>query len=197
MNKNVIGLVGYARSGKDTVAKFMFEYGGYCRIASADPIKGMIYTLMLHLGFYTAEKRYPGWKREFVERHKETELMPGFTIRHALQTLGTEWGRDLGHPDIWVQCSIAKTKQYLHPIPGTGKEPSKVVWTDVRFFNEADAIRELGGQLWYVDRGGPGEVGTTHESEAHIENLREHCLQVIDNTGTLEQLESIVKELIS
>ena len=35
----LIGLTGKARSGKDTVANYLFNQHGYTRIAFADPVK--------------------------------------------------------------------------------------------------------------------------------------------------------------
>ena len=38
----VIGLSGYASSGKDTVAQFLIEEHGFEKIAFADPIRNML-----------------------------------------------------------------------------------------------------------------------------------------------------------
>ena len=68
-----------------------------------------------------------------------------------------------------------------------------VVIDDVRFPNEADMIRRLGGELWLVDRPGTAYEGG-HAIEGALVDLMPDA--VINNSGTLEDLQEIVHGLL-
>jgi hypothetical protein len=59
--------------------------------------------------------------------------------------------------------------------------------TDVRFPNEAKAIREAGGEVWAVLRPSRG-IDIAHESEQYVEQLIQDADQLIFNTGSLFDL---------
>lgn len=113
---------------------------------------------------------------------KELPLtLPGgikVTPRRLLETLGTDWGRDTVHPDLWVSLTMrrvdaAKPSQRPIAICGT------------RFPNEVAAIRERGGEVWWIERPGVG-VGTVHTSGSRIGPA--DCDAIISNDGTLDDL---------
>jgi hypothetical protein len=87
-----------------------------------------------------------------------TPFLNGQTPRHAMQTLGTEWGRKLIHPDIWVDATMRAAEQF-----------DKVVIPDVRFPNEVAAVTNRGGWVYRITR--PGVEQDDHESEALIDTL--------------------------
>jgi hypothetical protein len=82
-------------------------------------------------------------------------LLCGATPRHAMQALGSEWGRNLIHPDLWVTLWREKAYQSKAPL---------IVADDVRFANEAATVLALGGTLLRVRRhdapGGEAAEGT-------------------------------------
>jgi hypothetical protein len=88
--------------------------------------------------------------------------------------LGTEWGRDLIHPDIWVIAARAQIERY---------GDADIVFDDVRFENEASMIRELGGLIIHVDRLG-NDDNDRHRSEDGIYD--QTADRFIDNDGDLE-----------
>ena len=88
-NITVIGLLGYTKSGKTTLAKQLEEHLGFVRINSADPLKAM-----LAAGFGLTEKELDGDLRD-----KPCEELMGATPRYALQTLGKDWLR-LINPEL-------------------------------------------------------------------------------------------------
>jgi hypothetical protein len=145
----IIGLTGLAGSGKDAVADALVAWHGFFKIALADPMK-------------EACQRWFGWSDEDLWGPSENRNRPdarwgGLTPRRALQTLGTEWGRAL-HPDVWIEQALRVMR---------GSRDCFVI-PDVRFANEADAIRRAGGRVVRVLRAGaglPGEAGA-HASEA-------------------------------
>lgn len=132
---NVIGLKGKARVGKSTAANYLMNRG-YTRTAFAGPLKLMLTTLLCHAGVHPdeAERMVSGDLKEVP-----TEILSGRTPREAMQTLGTEWGRSL-HPDFWVNIWKSSVERYrkLGAL-------EKVCVDDMRFPNEAKAVREMGG----------------------------------------------------
>jgi hypothetical protein len=95
-----------------------------------------------------------------------------------MQTLGTEWGRACIHPDFWVMIARAETQRIM-------ADDRSVVIDDVRFPNEAAMIRDLGGELWRIDRPGVTYSGD-HSSEGGLEDITTD--RVIANDGTIAQL---------
>ena len=81
--------------------------------------------------------------------------------------------------DFWVNAAIDSIE-----------DGSKVVVSDVRYPNEADAIKKLGGQVWRVVRPGFGPAND-HESE-HAMTDYKFDVQITNDSG-LEFLYSSVK----
>jgi len=105
------------------------------------------------------------------------------TPRLILQILGTEGGRDVIHPNIWVNATL-----------GDLRETDHVIVTDVRFPNEVEGIKRKGGKVIKIIR--PSVVSTsTHASETSLNNYTDWDY-VIVNDGTLEDLEKKVKEML-
>lgn len=178
-----IGLVGRARSGKDTVALHLVERHGHTRVAFADRMRdavealnptirldvdGLQWTCPLATGL----KMY-GW--EGLKQYSPD-------IRGYLQRMGTEVGRDMFGANFWVEQALTVASQYEH-----------VVFSDVRYPNEADIIHAKGGILWRVEREGI-EKSDAHTSESLIETIKVDS--VIKNNGTLEELFTKVDKLM-
>lgn len=145
---HLVGLTGKAGSGKDTFAKFLQKQDVYRKVAFADTIKDMLCVML-------------GVTREKLEdrKYKEATNLDLLTSpRYMLQTLGTEWGRELIHKDIWNILTKRKIEHYL--------QYRNVVVTDVRFDNEADMIRSKGGVIVHMLRNDSNKMD--HASEAGI-----------------------------
>lgn len=160
----VIGVIGVAGSGKTVVAKHLIERYGFSRKRFAEPLKRM-----LKLGLGLTDEEIDG-----AGKQKALEQFGGCTPRHIMQTLGTDWGRRMIHSDIWV--NVWKRDAYA-----TG---GLVVVDDVRFPNEAAAVRELGGTLWRVYR--PGLVTMDHASERSQKSIQEDHL--LNNATSIPDL---------
>ena len=168
MRYPLIGITGPARSGKDTAADLIVAAVGGYRYAFADPLRAM---LRVGLGI-DLDTAY--WKE-----HKEKPIpaFGGKSPRQMLQTLGTEWGREMVDGDLWVTLARA---QLLARGPG-------MVVSDARFLNEALFIRRIGGKLIHIRRKAAAPIAA-HKSENGIEVAPEDI--VIDNDGTLEDLQA-------
>jgi hypothetical protein len=167
----IIGLCGLAGSGKDEVAAILSRCHHFAAISFAGPI-------------YKAVSEITGLS-PLQLKHREAKEQPiawlGKSPRELLQTLGTEWGRQMVRDDIWIRIAMRRAAECT-------QEGWNVAVTDVRFANEAEAIEAVGGQVWRVERPGAGLGGAAgeHASEAGIPDHLVH--QVIRNVGTLDDL---------
>ena len=167
---DLIGLYSPApQSGKTTLANALVTAHGYHRVAFADPLKAMTCRFLESLGYRQDEAE----RLVHVDKAATIPAL-GVTARHLLQTLGTEWGRSCVAPDVWLKCWAATA--VAHP---------KVVADDVRFWNEAELIRSLGGEVWLIIR--PGKTDTSgHPSEGGLDGWEFD--RVIHNDGTAEEM---------
>lgn len=165
----IVGLSGYARSGKDTVAGLLLDYE---RRAFADAIRQALYVLNPYLGNNLTVA-------DLVDEYGWEVAKSDSEVRRLLQVLGTEVGRKMIHNDIWVTMA---TKD-LNP-------DDKVVFADVRFPNEAQAIKDLGGQIWRVNRP-EAEPVNAHTSETAMNDWPFDA--ILTNDGTLEDLQGQVE----
>lgn len=173
----IIGLAGFAQSGKDTAAGFLKERG-YQRLAFADILRQAVYELDpvivadTYGGTFSAKEVIDeiGWE-EAKSNHPE--------VRRLLQVLGTEVGRKLLGPDIWVDKVFA---QMTDP-------DGKYVITDVRFSNEVHAIDKARGCVVKIDRPGVGPVNA-HISDQGIAD--DNCCVVVHNIGSLTDLRTSI-----
>ena len=137
----LVGLSGYGQSGKDTAAAFMSEYG-FARLAFADPLKAVAVECSTALRALVGEY---GW--EYVKReHPEHRVF--------LQHLGVAVREHVAE-DAWVQACLRQVQP-----------DRRYVITDVRFPNEAEAIKALGGVIVRVHRPGVGAVNAHHSETA-------------------------------
>lgn len=148
---NLIGLIGKARSGKDTAANYLQMLHGYNRYAFAEPIKDMI----------SAAFGYQIGESEGADKEQVIEWL-GKSPRQLMQLLGTEWGRDLVHPNLWLLLAD-QTLQHHTRVGSHG-----LVISDVRFDNEAEWIIKQGGTLIEITRGAASAVNQ-HASESGID----------------------------
>jgi len=168
-DQTIIGLCGAIGSGKTTVARRLVNHG-WVRHRFADPLKSMLAALGLN------ESQLDGHLKE-----EPSKLICGRTPRVAMQTLGTEWGRNEMGPDIWVNA-------WEHKLPGN----RNVVADDVRFPNEAKIIKELGGKIIRIVRARPFPL-SDHISEKH-ELLED---RLILNDGSVPQLYAKIDGLLA
>jgi len=168
MTPRLIGLYSPAPGcGKTTAANLLVDHQ---RVSFAAPLKRAVWNTLNDLGI-------EGF--HYVYTDKEA-IIPelGVSARHMMQTLGTEWGRACIHPDFWVMIARAEAQRIM-------ADGGSVVIDDARFPNEAAMIRDLGGELWRIDRPGISYDGD-HSSEGALEDIAPD--RVIVNDGTITQL---------
>lgn len=162
----IIGLTGKARSGKDTAAAQLVK-GGFEHYWFSKPMKDACRSI-----FGWSDDELYGDLKEVVDKRF------GISPRVALQTLGTEWGRDCINKDLWI--NIAKLKM---------QASENIVISDCRFDNEAEAILSMGGVVVEIVRGDAINVNA-HSSEAGIS--KSLVSFVIENNGTIEDFNNVV-----
>jgi hypothetical protein len=108
----------------------------------------------------------------------------GFSWRHAAQTLGTEWGRNTLREDIWTMLAIGK----LH-------QSGRYVFDDLRFENEAKAIRDMGGYIIHIRGRRGGDGSDQHASELGIKEQPGDRL--INNEADIRTLHENLTELLA
>lgn len=180
MNK-LIGLYSPAPQSGKSLAANVLARTSHRMMSFAEPIKRMGAEFFVSLGYEKDEAVALVWA------HKE-RVVPEInaTPRHVLQTLGTQWGRDCISQSIWLDCMryrIEKEKSY------------GVVIDDVRFLNEAEMIKNMGGEMWKIIR--PSVVNKeTHVSEGGLDDW-DGFDRVIENTGTIQEFRAKLDALMT
>ena len=211
----IIGICGWAGTGKDTAAYYLVGWHGFRRDSFAGALKDAVAAVF-------------GWDRELLEGSTlESRIWretvdpwwsqrlgrPQLTPRWILQQWGTEVCRKSFHDDIW----IAALENRLRTRTG------HTVISDVRFPNEIAAIRRAGGVCVWVQRGElpewydcaytenttpddrqwlledayqlmPQKYPTVHQSEWVWIGTKFDA--VVDNNGTVEQMHEQIKNLL-
>lgn len=152
MTGRLIAFTGQAGSGKSTAASALLVHG-WARVKFADPLKDMLRAFYRSVGL-TEHRIYE--KIEGSGKEQPCPYLADTTPRHAMQTLGTDWGRECLGDNVWVNAWHARVRLLLDQ----GKD---VVADDCRFPNEAEAVRLLGGTVVRVR--GRGGIGSDHASE--------------------------------
>lgn len=173
----LIGIAGKAGSGKDTAGDYLQSSGAYSKLAFADPIRRGVSAIF---DLHRTQMEHP------EKEHGLPEI--GRSPRQLMQTLGTEWGRNLVHPDLWIILARAA-------IHADWVRHMNVVVTDVRFENEADMVRKMGGVIWHIHRSGAG-TPHAHISENGVQ-FHTGCDIVISNNGSLQDLHNVIDKTLT
>lgn len=172
----LICFAGFAGSGKDTAALVLKK--SHVSMAFADPIKEM---LIKGLDLQPAEV-YGGTG---IDRSAPISWL-GKSPRQLMQTLGTQWGRQMVNQDLWVKVMVRRVA-WAH------NQNQMVMITDGRMENELDMVRQLGGLVIHIRRGRKEGWWRAirrklfaHASERGVRALPGD--EVVENAGTVEDL---------
>lgn len=199
----IIGLLGFAGSGKGTAADILVSKG-FVKESFADPVKDAVAAIF-------------GWERTLLEgdtkesrdfREKRDEFWSdrfGYEVtpRYMLQVMGTEAGRDTFNKDLWI-----------HSLEQRANRNKFTVVADVRFPNECDFIRRVGGFLVRVVRGPEPEwfnhalhdnaYGSSEKMGNYYPNIHysewawigQKTDYILTNNGTFDMLEADIKHML-
>jgi hypothetical protein len=168
----IVGFVGTKGVGKDTAANVLVFRHGFVRRKFAQPIKeacGIIFQL--------PQDHFEN------DSHKErVNARHGISPRQMMQMLGTDMFRRMVDVDFWIH--------HFQDWCADQPDDTKVVVTDLRFQNEIDAVKRLGGLVVCIKRqGGEGRHRSidNHITESGIEFLKGVDVYV-ENDGSVEDL---------
>ncbi len=174
----LIGIMGLKNSGKDSVAKKIIyaEGGAWKKVAFADALKDAVAALFgwnrQLLEGDTPEGRE--W-REKVDSYWERELgIKDFSPRKALQMIGTNVMRNHFDEAFWIKALKRKILD----------STNRIIVTDVRFPNEANMIKSMGGNIVQVIR---GELPEWWNDIAEMNKNHRPCIDSNDNYGWIDK----------
>ena len=188
----IIGICGLIGSGKGTVADILVNTHKFTKISFADKLKDGVASVfgwdrkMLE-GDTDESRQWRELKDDFWSNETKMEITP----RLVLQLFGTDCMRNGFDDGSWVSL----VKKELLDNPGRN-----YVIPDVRFANEVDMIRDVGGEVWEIKRGPDpewlieyktnGKEPKVHASEWKWIKSKKDL--VIENNSTLDELSNQV-----
>jgi hypothetical protein len=191
-NVSIIGLGHKKGSGKDATADILEQNAKQnglhvVRMAFAYMLKAVVGILF-------------GLESEQLTTQEGKATVDEFwnvTPRQMLQWVGTDCFRNVLHPKIWITVLLRRLVAALEP-----GQDTLVLVTDVRFPDEADAIRKWGGVVWRIDRPSVLEAeaeakkagNPPHVSETALDNYESWDAFIV-NDGTLDDLRTAVLDL--
>lgn len=174
----IIGISGKATSGKDTVANYYSRFSkAHCTtLHFADSLKDCCQGLLIPFGTYDMSLQ---------ETKKLTIpwMGKGYTVRNLLQDVGNAFRQSITE-DFWVNIMIGK----IAVIKKNGSIDTILI-PDVRYPNEFKMIKDLGGEVWRVER--PNITLMDHISETALDDYTFD--KIIQNNGTITDLQNKIK----
>lgn len=195
----LIGVMGKARTGKDTVANYLSRHyenddsqPWVKRLALADMVKDVafrVFNLPKDIFYTDSYKELP------IKDFGNDLLTP----RKLAQLVGTEGFREVFGGQVWISS-------LHHRIANSGYVGEAVVVPDIRFPEEAEWVARQGGILIYLERDDAAEV-SAHSSEdlmsyaetiLHLQGVPTEWTAVhIENNGSVQELyDKIEKQVV-
>lgn len=144
---------------------------------------------------FKKEYMSPEWDK-ILQGYRGHESRSRMTYRELLQKLGTEAMRERLHTNVWVNALFAdyKPERIILPDDPTFIKEDFPNWiiTDVRFPNEAQAVRDRGGVLIRINRN--DDTGD-HPSETALDNWQDWDM-IIGNTGSIEAFKENIERIV-
>lgn len=179
---------GRKHSGKSEVRKYLVEQLNMRPAPFAEPLKDMIALLLRRLEPNMSEWAVQQRVRGDLKEAPLQGLGGHMSARKMMQTLGTEWGRNIIDPNLWVRA-------WLSDVRG---QSGSVVADDARFHNEVEAAEALKDRfevitLW-VERPGLPDNLDPHDSEHTL--TAGDFRHIVYNDGSLQELKDSVDRIL-
>jgi len=133
----LMGFVGASGAGKTSIAQTLVEHHGFHRLHMGQPIKDM-------LGAFGLSELELQGSPEI--RSAPAQALAGRSPRFAMQTLGTEWGREMISKTIWAD-HLRRRLESLRE-----EHTNWIVVDDLRFPEDFEAIKDAGGVIVRIIR---------------------------------------------
>lgn len=178
----IIGISGKMRSGKSTVAEMiqLMSNGNYKICSFADKIKAMV-SIATGVDYDTIDER----KNDYLPKDFQYGDMK--TYRHMLQKFGTDAIRNNLGEDFWINALFVDL------------DYADIIVPDVRFLNEAEAIKKKKGLLIKVVNEHADSImleENTHVSETEMDGYKDFDI-VIENNSTIDELLKQIEKTIN
>lgn len=176
----LIGFAGYAQTGKDTCADYLFNKYGFQHHKFATSLKEMVANVDPYVFHYpNAYLRYS----QAVRNHGYEGAKKRYPeVRNLLKNFGMEMRNQFGD-DVWVDLLLDNIETF----------ENNIVISDVRFINEAVAVKAYGGVVVRVNRPGVGP-DSDHPSETEMDKIEYDY--VIENDGSIVELELKIDHIL-
>lgn len=173
----IFGFVGFIGSGKNAAADFLVDRHRFVKESFAKPVKDAVSSIFgWDRVLLEGDSEFSRNWREMPDRWWSKRMGKDFTPRLALQLMGTEAGRNVFYPNLWVDALFRRIDASVNH-----------VISDVRFPNEIEAIRKAGGKIYRIQRGkDPNWFQLAIRMNKHME-------QPIQNNEELDLLNEIYK----
>jgi len=188
-----LGLVGRAGAGKDTSVDVLAKTHGFARLAFADPIRveiaksfgidsRMLTTRHLKERPTVALAIGRSNDQRFISHMVSVGIDPARprSPRDIMILWGAEYRRQVDGNNYWM-LKIHESVEQLHR-----DGHRRIAFTDVRYLDEAEFVRSLGGALWRIRRREVEQARAAHQSE--LEQAQIACDLEIHNDGSLDFL---------
>lgn len=193
----LIGIGGCMQSGKDTIAKIIMELRKdkpWKILRFADAVKDIVCILLnctrndLEDINFKNKELGKEWDNNIIKNNSYTASIK-MTPRKLLQLIGTECGRNIIHPDIWVNCLKKKYYQF--------RNQYNIIIPDLRFDNEANFVKENNGKIIIVERENiiNSESIKSHSSENSL--TIDQNYSIIKNNGTISDLTIQIEKILT
>ena len=172
----IIGIYGPQQAGKSEAAKAIATLPRWHRLSFAEPLYAMMSTLL-------------GEDARKIDKAASHPVLCGKTLREALQTLGTDWGRNMIGETVWLSAMERQFTLFRN----AGEEG--LVIDDLRFRNEYEFLRERGARIIRIEREGCliPTLNQGHASEADWCDFKPNV--VVDNCGSILSLADVVRDI--
>lgn len=170
----ILGISGKAGSGKDTVADYLISMGIMDKkhpfAKAVKDICGLMFNISEHDLYNNKDKT-----TDVIVTDNVISLIPSLknrkgtclSVRELLQYFGTDIARKF-YKQVWISVLLNNINKN-----------ENVVISDVRFKNEADAIKKAGGKLIRLTR---NPYNMEHESETELDDYKNFDI-IYDNRG--------------
>ena len=187
----IIGITGKAGSGKDTVANYFIDSKNYIKLTFGGAVKDIVQIIT-------------GWSRDMIEGQtvesrelRETVVHQNYNMncRQLMQFVGTDLFRNNLDQNVWINIVNDKVKKLILDINSgtqTLKHVKGIIISDVRFDNEAQFIKSIGGTIVKINRNVAIE-SSNHQSERGISIATDY---VIENNTTIDDLYNQIDYII-
>ena len=173
----IIGLVGNKRVGKDTCADYLCHTHNFKKYSFATYLKQSLKIL-----FDWTDESFNDDNKEKVDEYwsnNNSIISPRFMCQ--------ELGTFLRNIDINFHIKRLDKDIQKHLLNNTLYERKNIIFSDIRYQNELDYVKSIGGIIIKINRDTLLNEYSNHESETSI-NVLTNINHIINNNFTQEEL---------